>query len=100
MEWLKRKWLDFIVTAAISIMTVLIGFKMTASDTDAREYKQQLDRKAELSYVKDQDEEIKKQCLQWKQDVDANYTRLYNQNTEIIKRIDILYELTLRNQRK
>jgi uncharacterized membrane protein YgaE (UPF0421/DUF939 family) len=45
-KYFKNKWVDLFVGALISASMVLIGFWLTSSDMDAREFKKELDSKA------------------------------------------------------
>ena len=50
-NYVKSKWLDFLINGAISFVLILVAFYLSSNDLDARTWQDKLDGKADCSYV-------------------------------------------------
>lgn len=96
-NYLKNKWIDMIINGLISAVVVAVGVWLTASDTNARDLKRQIDEKPSKEYVDQQDESVKRELTI---KVESTKKELSIQNEWIIRTLDKMDKRTERIEDK
>lgn len=98
-EFLKRKWVEWLISIALVILTVVLTNRFAIKRDTANTLNKKLDEKASIEYVDKRDSEVKHYVDTKTEANKDNFTKALDAQTKLIESMDHKIDILLTNER-